>query len=110
MPLQHSTTTAKKKMREVTIVESHEALRSHMTVPLVLGSSFSRPKHIISTGFHEEDDDPNLTLAYGIAMCIYRFEIATGKTGIVDMFFGRRGEPQSSWRQQLLRNGGRVSY
>jgi len=106
--LQNSTRTTKKKMREITIVESHEALRSHMTVPLVLGSSFSRPNHIIATSFHEEDDDANLTLADGIAMLIYRFEIATGKTGIMDMFFGRRGEPQSSWKQQLLRNGGRV--
>jgi hypothetical protein len=45
----------------------------------------------MATRFNEQHDDTNLTLANGIATFIYRYKIATGKTGMIDKSFGRRG-------------------
>jgi hypothetical protein len=70
----------------------------------------SRPEHIIATGFHEEDDDPNLTLADGIAMCIYHFEIATGKTGIMDCSLVEGASPSLPGGSNCSGTGGWVSY
>ena len=49
--------------------------------------------HIMATSFNEQHNDANSTLSDDIATSIYRYEIATGGTGMVDKFFGRRGKP-----------------
>jgi hypothetical protein len=45
----------------------------------------------MATSFDEQHDDTNLTLTNRIATFIYRYEIATGKTGMMDKSFGGRG-------------------